>query len=96
MTFREVGVHEVREVLRLWLRGEGLRSIERLAVVGRKTVRRYLCAAREVGLTDDGGEAQLDDWRGTGSPDRDPTGTLVGTWRRFDAWHTEEVLTAIP
>jgi len=61
MTFREVGVHEVREVLRLWLRGEGLRSIERLAAVDRKTVRRYLCAAREVGLTHDGGEAQLDD-----------------------------------
>jgi transposase len=61
MTFREVGVHEVREVLRLWLRGEGLRSIERLAVVDRKTVRRYLAAAVEAGLSRDGGEGQLDD-----------------------------------
>ena len=40
MAFREVRVFEVREVLRLWLRGEGLRSIERLAGVDRKTVRR--------------------------------------------------------
>ena len=32
------------EVLRLWLRGEGFRSIERLAVVDRKTVRRYVAA----------------------------------------------------
>ena len=30
MAFREVPVFEVREVLRLWLDGEGLRSIERL------------------------------------------------------------------
>jgi hypothetical protein len=31
MAFREVRVFEVREMLRLWLRGEGLRSIARLA-----------------------------------------------------------------
>jgi transposase len=61
MTFREVGVHEVREVLRLWLRGEALRSIERLAAVDRKTVRRYLAAAQECGLARDGGEEQLCD-----------------------------------
>jgi hypothetical protein len=39
MAFREVRVFEIREVLRLWLRGEGLRPIERLAVVDRKSVR---------------------------------------------------------
>ena len=61
MAFREVGVHEVREVLRLWLRGEGLRSIERLAVVDRKTVRRYLDVAQGCGLARDGGERQLCD-----------------------------------
>ena len=37
MSFREVHVFEIREVLRLWLRGEGLRSIERLSSVDRKT-----------------------------------------------------------
>ncbi len=43
--FGEVRVYEFREVLRLWLRGEGLRSIERLARMDRKTVRRYVAAA---------------------------------------------------
>jgi len=40
MAFWEVRVFEVRELLRLWLRGQGLRAIERLAGVDRKTVRR--------------------------------------------------------
>jgi hypothetical protein len=61
MAFREVRVFEVREVLRLWLRGEGLRATERLAGVDRKTVRRYLAAAVELGLVRDGGEGQLND-----------------------------------
>jgi hypothetical protein len=61
MAFREVRVFEVREVLRLWLRGEGIRSTERLAGVDRKTVRRYLAAAVELGLVRDGGEEQLSD-----------------------------------
>jgi hypothetical protein len=42
MAFREVHVHEIREVLRVWLRGESLRSVERLAALDRKTVRRYV------------------------------------------------------
>ena len=49
MGFREVSVFEVKEVLRLWLRGEGLRAIERLAGVDRKTVRRYVAGAVEAG-----------------------------------------------
>src|SRR5438093_4087553 len=61
MAFREVAVYEVREVLRLWLRGEGLRATARLAGVDRKTVRRYVAAAQELGLTRDGGETQLGD-----------------------------------
>ena len=61
MTFREVQVHEIREVLRLWLRGEGHRSIERLSLVDRKTVRRYVGAAEACGVVRDGGEGQLDD-----------------------------------
>lgn len=51
MAFREVRVFEIREVLRLWLRGEGLRSIERLGSVDRKTARRYVAAAQECGRT---------------------------------------------
>lgn len=61
MAFREVRVFEVREVLRLWLRGEGIRAAERLAGLDRKTVRRYVAAAEELGLVRDGGEEQLSD-----------------------------------
>jgi transposase len=61
MSFREVRVFEVREVLRLWLRGEGLRTVERMAGVDRKTVRRYVTAAVESGLDRHGGEDQLTD-----------------------------------
>jgi hypothetical protein len=61
MSFREVAVHEVREVLRLWLRGEGDRAIARLAVVDRKTVKRYVCAGIGCGVVRDGGEEQLTD-----------------------------------
>ena len=52
---------EVREVLRLWLRGESLRAIERLAALDRKTVRRYVEAAVGLGVVRDGGEGQLDE-----------------------------------
>jgi len=61
MAFREVRVFEVREVLRVWLRGEGIRSTERLAGVDRKTVRRYVVVAAELGLVRDSGDEQLSD-----------------------------------
>jgi len=61
MSFREVRVFEVKEVLRLWLGKTGLRSIERLAGIDRKTVRRYVEAAVECGLDRQGGEDQLTD-----------------------------------
>ena len=61
MAFREVPMFEVREVLRLWLGGEGLRAVARLSRVDRKTVRRYVDAAVEVGVTAEGGVAQLTD-----------------------------------
>ncbi|MDQ4134040.1 MAG: IS21 family transposase [Actinomycetota bacterium] len=61
MSYREVRVFEVREVLRLWLRGEGIRAIERMAQLDRKTVRRYVAAGEELGLVRDGGEGQLSD-----------------------------------
>jgi hypothetical protein len=61
MAFREVRVFEVREVLRLWLRGEGLRAVSWLAGMDRKTVRRYVEAAEELGLERAGDEDQLTD-----------------------------------
>ncbi|MEX2660082.1 MAG: IS21 family transposase [Acidimicrobiales bacterium] len=48
-------------MLRLWVRGESIRAVERLAGVDRKTVRRYVTAAEEAGLVREAGEAQLDD-----------------------------------
>ena len=57
MAFREVRVHEVREVLRQWLGGGvGLRSVAERAGVDRKTARRYVDAAVAAGLVREGGE----------------------------------------
>jgi hypothetical protein len=61
MAFREVAVTEIREVLRAWLAGAGLRKVAAQAGVDRKTARRYVTAAVEAGLGRDGGLAQLTD-----------------------------------
>ena|SRR5438270_4831629 len=61
MAYREVCVVEVREVLRAWLAGKGLRLVGEQAGMDRKTARRYVAAAREAGLVQDGGEGQLTD-----------------------------------
>ena len=53
MAFREVDVIEVREVLRGWLDGGGLRPIAERAGVDRKTARRYVQAAQAAGLARD-------------------------------------------
>ena len=54
-------MHEIREVLRLWMRGEGQRSIARLAAVDRKTVRRYVEAATAAGLDRNASEEAIGD-----------------------------------
>ena len=61
MAFREVAVTEIREVLRAWLSGAGLRRVAEQAGVDRKTARRYVAAAAEAGLARDGGPGQLTD-----------------------------------
>jgi hypothetical protein len=45
LAFREVWVNEVREVLRCWVDGAGLRTAAERAGVDRKTARRYVAAA---------------------------------------------------
>ena len=50
MGFREVSVNEIREVLRGWLDGVGLRVVAERAGVDRKTARRYVLAAEMAGL----------------------------------------------
>jgi transposase len=60
--FREVSVVEIREVLRAWLEGAGLRKVAERAGVDRKTARRYVEAAQTAGLNREaGGEAITDE-----------------------------------
>lgn len=62
MGFREVSVVEVRDVLRAWLEGHGLRKAAERAGVDRKTARRYVAAAEAAGLSREAGvEAVTDD-----------------------------------
>jgi len=61
MGFREVSMVQLREILRLWLRGGSYRAIEQLTTTNRKTVRRYVRAGQEAGLQRDGSEDQLTD-----------------------------------
>ncbi|MCW2649905.1 MAG: transposase [Mycobacterium sp.] len=52
---------KIREVLRAWLAGRGLRLVATQAGVDRKTARRYVAAAVAGGLDRDGGVEQLGD-----------------------------------
>jgi transposase len=61
MAYREVSVVQVKEALRLWLRGKGERPISHEIGVDRKTARRYITAAVELGVDRSGGEEQLTD-----------------------------------
>src|SRR6476469_6605120 len=61
MSYREVSVIEIREMLRLWLAGRGLREVARLSGTDRKTVRRYVDRARACGVDRDGDACQLTD-----------------------------------
>jgi len=61
VAFREVDVVEIREVLRGWLDGGGLRRIAERAGVDRKTARRYVEAAQAAGLVRDAGPEALCD-----------------------------------
>ena len=61
MVFREVTVVQIKEALRRWLKGEGERPIAHGVGVDRKTARRYIAAALELGIDRQGGEGQLSD-----------------------------------
>ncbi len=70
MAYRELGMVEVREVLRRWLGGDGVRAIARGIGVDRKTVAAYVRAAVAVGVQ-----------RG-GAPPTDEQLTAIATTRR--------------
>ena len=62
MAFREVSVVEIREILRRWQRGQGLRTVAAGVGVDRKTVRRYVESAKKHGFSrDDETSVALDD-----------------------------------
>jgi transposase len=56
MAFREVGMFEIKEVLRLWHAKVPRKAIARTVGLDVKTVRRYVAAAEELGI-----EAPVDD-----------------------------------
>src|SRR5262249_53160362 len=103
--FREVPVHEVREVLRLWVRGESKRAPARVAGVNRKTVDRYVAAGVEVGLVQDGDESQISDGLIGGVCERvrphrveghgEAWAVLVAHKGRLERWLCEEDLTVV-
>lgn len=77
--FREVSMAEVREVLRLWQMGRGIREIERLLGLNRKTVRRYVTVAAKAGLA-----------RGLGGISDEVVGAVVEQLRPGrPLWHGE-------
>jgi transposase len=53
MSFRELSMIDVKEVLRRWQAGQSARQMAREGVVGRRTAARYLEAAQALGLTRD-------------------------------------------
>ena len=86
---REVSVVEVREVLRRWVLGEGQRSIDRNTGVDRKTVRRYVEAAkvggggrRRRGVPVDRCGDRGGVFGGATGPPRGPWGGVGGVWSR--------------
>ena len=61
MAYRELFVVEIKEILRLWARGQGFRAVARATGVDRKTVRRYVDTAIAHGLSRDEPEFALSD-----------------------------------
>lgn len=54
MSFRELSMIDVKELLRRWQAGQSARQMQRESVADRKTATRYIEAAKECGLARDG------------------------------------------
>jgi transposase len=61
MPYREVTMLETKELLRLWMNGMGIKTIAGFLGLDPKTVRRYIKAGREHGLSPEEGSAALTD-----------------------------------
>jgi transposase len=55
MAYQEMGMVEVREIVRRWLGGDSIRAIARGTGMDRKTVRAYVRAAGAAGVARGGG-----------------------------------------
>ena len=104
MAFREVRVYEIKEVLRLWLRGKGTRPIAALVGLDRKTVQRYIAAASEAGLAGRGEGALGDELMAKvceharpRRPDRHGASwsALEANHDQLNAWLVDRRLTAV-
>lgn len=88
MAFKELSVVQVREVLRRWLHGDGMRRAAFAAGVDRKTARGIIERACARGLVREGGEGQLTEEllmsvEAAGTPGR--PGEHGKTWARCEA-----------
>src|SRR5207302_792537 len=103
MAYREVGMVHVREIVRRWLAGDGLRSIARALGVDRKTVAEYVRLAHAAGIERDGApptEAQLDALAACRRPGRpvattEPSAevqTLIAHRETIRRWLSEDAL----
>jgi hypothetical protein len=75
MAYRELGMIEIREIIRRWMGGDGVRAIARGARVDRKTVVRYVAAAQAIGVVRGGPpvtDEQLTAVRRLATPMREP------------------------
>lgn len=97
MAYREVEMVEVREVVRLWLMGRNNTEIGKQVGVDRKTVRGYVRAAQESGLTRESGVDALTDevFARLSAKLQPPSGRPRGAgWARCEGQHgrLEELL----
>ena len=79
MAYRELGMVEVREILRRWLGGDGVRAIARGTGLDRKTIAAYVGEALAVGVQRGGAEPtdeQITTIAATRHPGR-PTNAIV-------------------
>jgi transposase len=79
MAYRELGMVEVREILRRWLGGDGVRAIARGTGLDRKTIAAYVGAALAVGVQRGGApptDEQITTIAATRRPGR-PTNAIV-------------------
>jgi transposase len=63
MAFREVTMLEIKEAVRQWLGGRGVKTVARAMGIDPKTARRYIRAAEDVGIVQTEGIEALDDER---------------------------------